>query len=115
MKRTLSTVAGCLLAASVAHAVDFPQGRTIFEAKKCNLCHKPDVESIGPSIDKIARQYRGNEAGLVAYLKGEAEAIIYPERAAAMKPQLVKIRAIGDEKISFIARYILLSIEREDL
>ena len=116
MKRPfLLTVIGTLFAFSTLSAIESPEGRAIFESKKCNLCHKQDVESIGPSIMKIGKFYRGNEMGLVSYLKGEAEPAIYPKRAAAMQPQLVKIRALGDEKISDLARFFLLSVEREDL
>lgn len=82
-------------------------GPGIFEANGCVMCHKPSIEGVGPSLEQISMHYNGKENALVSYLKGESSAIIYPERAGVMQPQLVKIRNLYEDEIRSLARYLI--------
>ena len=85
------------------------EGQVIFEAKGCALCHKKDMDTIGPSLMNIANIYAGKEADLLAYLKGQGTPIVDPARAHVMNPQLVKIRTLFEEDLHAITTYIIKS------
>lgn len=88
-------------------------GKTIFNQKACDMCHKKSLSSIGPSLEEIAFSYSGRENTLVNYLKGDAPAIVKPSKAYIMKGQLIKLKAIDESKIKAIARYIVTISDRE--
>lgn len=102
----LSLVFGATFFLADAFAID-TNGGNIFEAKGCALCHKKDIDTIGPSLITIATAYTGKESSLITYLKGQGTPIVDPARASVMNPQLVKIRTLFDEDIQSVARYII--------
>lgn len=87
-------------------------GKAIFESKGCTLCHKIDMDTIGPSLTTIKNAYTGQESSLVSYLKSQGTAIVEPARAAVMNPQLVKIKTLFDEDIKALAEYIISAADR---
>jgi len=96
--------------------MDRNAGKEIFESNGCTMCHQDKMETVGPSIDKIGMYYSGKENDLVSYLKGEGNAIIYPERANVMQPQLLKIRHLMEEETRALARYLSTAYNfREDM
>ncbi|MCK4737990.1 MAG: c-type cytochrome [Sulfurimonas sp.] len=97
------------LADATAKDAILNKGKSIFEAKGCAVCHKSDVELIGPSLKNIAKVYTGKEKELVSYLKSQGKPIIYPKRAAVMNPQLVKMKALLGDDIRAIAAYLVSS------
>ena len=76
------------------------------------MCHKPDFDTIGPSLKTIAIGYSGKESSLITYLQGQGTAIIDPARASVMDPQLVKIRTLFEEDMRALAEYIVASSDR---
>ncbi|HID66234.1 MAG TPA: c-type cytochrome, partial [Aquificaceae bacterium] len=70
-----------LLVAGVSLAAD---GKAIFQSKGCASCHQPAVDTVGPSLKKIAQAYTGKEEQLVKYLKGQAKPIVDPARASVV-------------------------------
>ena len=88
------------------------KGKSIFKEKGCVLCHKSDVDTIGPSLKTIATGYTGKMSALITYLQGQGAAVIDPARASVMNPQLVKIRTLAEEDIRAIAEHIMVSSER---
>nr|5Z25_A Chain A, Cytochrome c552 [Aquifex aeolicus VF5] len=49
--------------------------KAIFQQKGCGSCHQANVDTVGPSLAKIAQAYAGKEDQLIKFLKGEAPAI----------------------------------------
>ena len=101
----ISSVLGLMVSVSALFAENAGQG--IFETNGCSMCHKPDMETVGPSLKQISMYYSGKENTLLSYLKGETGAIIYPERAGVMKPQLIKIRNLYEDETRALARYLI--------
>ena len=90
-------------------AQDTQNGQAMFEAKGCAVCHKSDVDTIGPSLKTIANVYAGKEMDMLTYLKGQGTPIVDPARASVMNPQLVKIRTMFEEDLHAISTYIINS------
>jgi len=95
-------------------AVDNAAGAAIFNDRGCTMCHQSDADMIGPSIRTIGIRYSGNENALVAYLKGQGQPIVYPERDAMMRPQLLKLGSLYEDEYRSLARYILQAFMRVD-
>lgn len=93
-------------------AAENANGKAIFEAKGCALCHKDDVDTIGPSLRTIAIGYTGKESSLMSYLQGQGTPIIDPARAAVMNPQLVKIRTLFEDDMRALAEHIVSANDR---
>lgn len=91
---------------------DNTKGKEIFETKGCILCHKSDVDSIGPSLKTIGSSYTGKIDGLITYLQGQGTAVVDPARAKVMNPQLVKIRTLSEDDIRALAEHFLSLSER---
>ncbi len=100
--------------AVVFASVDKNSGAAIFSERGCTMCHAMDAETVGPSIRTIGMRYSGNENGLVAYLKGQAQPIVYPERDMMMRPQLMKIGNLYEEEYRSLARYLITAFMRTD-
>jgi|ERR1700761_7566713 cytochrome c len=49
-----------LIAASVAHAAETPQGLQIAQRNACLGCHAIDRKLVGPSFQQVASRYKGN-------------------------------------------------------
>lgn len=105
-------VSSLFLCSSWAQDISAEKGKQIFEAKGCAVCHKPDMDTIGPSLSTIARGYVGKEVELISYLRGQAPAIVDPARAPVMDPQLVKIRTLFDPDMQALATYIVSANDR---
>ncbi|WP_456400599.1 c-type cytochrome [Persephonella sp.] len=84
-------------------------GKELFNNKtnRCAICHKETKDAIGPSLKTIAEYYKNNPDQLKAFLKGEADPIIWPDRFNMMKPQMGKLKAMSDEEINALVEYIL--------
>ncbi|MCK9472113.1 c-type cytochrome [Sulfurimonas sp.] len=95
-----------------AQDISAQRGQVIFETKGCVTCHKDDIDTIGPSLSTIAREYLGKERELLSYLRGQAPAIIDPARAPVMDPQLVKIRSLFDPDMQALTMYIISANDR---
>lgn len=95
-------------AESTAAGTDKPvDGAEIFQKNRCGTCHQPATESAGPSLQKIAQDYKEKNGDLVAFLKGEAEPIVDPSKADMMKPLLMPLKSLSEEEYKALADYIL--------
>lgn len=94
--------------------VDSASGSTIFSERGCAMCHAKDNDTVGPSIRMIGIRYSGNENKLVAYLKGQSQPIVYPERDGMMRPQLMKIGNLYEDEYRSLARYMIQAFMRTD-
>ncbi len=95
---------GILLIAYGAWAED---GKDIFTSFKCGNCHKVDRGKTIPSLKEIARTYNGKEDQLLLYLKGEAKALINPERVGMMKRYIEKTKGLGEKERKALVDFIL--------
>ncbi len=82
-------------------------GEELYAKSGCVACHQVDAKVVGPSIKTIAAAYKGNEEGLINFLKGEGEAIVDPEQAAVMQPQIEVTKVMSDEDRNAITDYIM--------
>ncbi len=87
-------------------------GENIFNSKNCLLCHKKDVDAVGPSLMNIAKAYAGKQKELMSYLQSNAAPIIDPKRAAVMNPQLAKIKTLSDKDMKALTTYIISAADR---
>lgn len=117
MKKRLLYAMPILLAissyADVSANDERAQGEKLFKSKGCTMCHKKDTDSIAPSLVKIGNVYSGKERQLYTYLKGKSKAKVNPENANIMNGQFIKLRALSDDKIKAIGRYIVTISDRE--
>jgi cytochrome c len=105
MKKVIaSAVAGLALIATSTFAAD---GQQIFQSKGCAACHQQSVDTVGPSLKKIASAYAGKKADLIKFLKGQGKAIVDPAKAAMMQPQLNATKTLSDKELEALADYIL--------
>ncbi len=96
-----------LLALGSSLMVMAADGEAIFKQKGCTSCHRPDMDTVGPSLKKIAQAYAGKREDLIKFLKGQGEAIVDPAKASVMKMQLARIKDLSDEEFAALADYIL--------
>ncbi len=106
---TASIQSAALFAQNEIKMQNNPDGAEIFESKGCTFCHDTTMERIAPSLQNIATIYQNNEDALVSFLKGERSAIVYPQSASTMQPQLMKIKSLYEDEIRALARYIIQS------
>ncbi len=104
MKKVVAAVSGLLVIATASMASD---GASIFKSKGCASCHKAKVNTVGPSLETIAKAYAGKEDELVSYLKGKTAAIVDPKKAMMMKGQLNKVKHLPEDQLKALADYIL--------
>lgn len=97
-------ILGLVAVAGFTFAAD---GKAIFQSKGCASCHQPTVDTVGPSLKKIAQAYAGKKDQLIKFLKGEAPAIVDPAKAAIMKAQLTMLKGLSDKELEALADYIL--------
>lgn len=82
-------------------------GESIYNGKgTCVSCHKADEKAIGPSLKEIATIYKEKNASLVAFLKGESDAIVDPSQFAVMQANLALTKTLTDEELQGIEAYI---------
>ncbi|WP_461832619.1 c-type cytochrome [Aquifex sp.] len=101
MKKLL--LAGVFLAGTVFAA----DGKAIFQSKGCTSCHQPSVDTVGPSLKKIAQVYGNDVEGLVKFLKGEAQPKVDPPKFPIMKAQLTMLKGLSDAELKALAEFIL--------
>jgi len=82
-------------------------GEKLYSDKGCLVCHKLESKLVGFAVKDIAKAYSGNKAGLTAYLKGEAKAIVDPAQASVMQPQISITKNLPPEELNAIVDYIL--------
>ena len=82
-------------------------GQAIFQSKGCAACHQAAVDTVGPSLKKIAQAYAGKKDQLIAFLKGKHEAIVDPAKFGIMQPQLNTTKVLSDEELNALADFIL--------
>ncbi len=95
---------GVVLLGGVSLAAD---GAAIFKSKGCASCHQPAVDTVGPSLKKIAKAYEGKKDQLVKFLKGQAPAIVDPAKFPIMKAQLNTIKGLSDKELEALADFML--------
>ncbi|SNR33418.1 cytochrome c [Lutibacter agarilyticus] len=84
-------------------------GKKLFAEKTCTTCHQADAKVIGPSIKDINKVYADQNADIVKFLKGEAEAIVDtdPGQVAIMKANLDGfVKDLSGDELAAIAAYM---------
>ncbi|RMA97100.1 c-type cytochrome [Hydrogenothermus marinus] len=104
MKKLLLSLSGAMVIASGAFAAD---GSQVFQSKGCGACHQATVDTVGPSLKKIASAYKGKKNELIAFLKGEHPAVVDPAKFAIMQPQLNTTKALPKDQLEALADFIL--------
>ena len=87
-------------------------GKAIFDSKNCGLCHKKDLDNIGPSLKTISKAYSSKQKELMSYLQSNSAPIIAPKRAAVMNPQLAKIKTLSEKDIKDLTIYFISISDR---
>ncbi|EKT4490795.1 c-type cytochrome [Flavobacterium psychrophilum] len=87
-------------------------GKEIFEGKgTCTTCHKPDVKTIGPSIQDIAKIYKEKNANIITFLKGKADPIVDPTQYEVMKANFALIKTFSDEELQQLEAYVYSNVK----
>ena len=82
-------------------------GESIFLGKgTCVSCHKVDEKLIGPSLQDIAKIYKEKNGSIVAFLKGESEAIVDPSQYAIMQANIALTKTFSDGELQALEAYI---------
>ena len=84
-------------------------GKKLFAEKTCTTCHQPDAKVIGPSIKEITKIYAEQNADMIKFLKGEAQAIVDtdPGQVAVMKANLDSfVKELADDELAALASYM---------
>jgi len=84
-------------------------GEKLFTDKTCVSCHQADAKIVGPSIKDIVKVYDQYDASLVAFLKGEKEAIVETDagQVAIMQANLDGfVKDLKDEELQALAAYM---------
>ena len=104
MRKLVAVLAGAAVIAGSALAEN---GQAVFQQNGCAGCHQPAVDTVGPSLKKIAQAYAGKKDKLVAFLKGATKPMVDPAKAPMMMPQLNRTKSLPKEKLEALADYIL--------
>jgi len=83
------------------------EGKAIFLANGCMVCHDLEDNKIGPSVKDIAKAYVGKKAQLILFLKRESKPIVEPEDYAVMSANLFATKRMKDKDLSDLADFIL--------
>ena len=84
-------------------------GQKLFTENTCTTCHNPDTKVIGPSIKDINKIYAEKGGNIVAFLKGEAPAIVDtdPGQVAIMKANLDGfVKSLTSTELAALAVYM---------
>ena len=84
-----------------------PSGKDLFTANNCQSCHQIDQKVVGPSLHEIGEIYKKNNASIVDFLKGDAEAIVDKSQAEIMKINLEITKTMSDAELQAIEQYML--------
>jgi len=113
VKKEVETTVETVKEEVVAVTGDLELGKKLFAEKTCATCHQADMKVIGPSIKDINKIYAEQNGDVIAFLKGEAEAIVDtdPGQVAIMKANLDGfVKDMSSEDLAAIAAY-MLSVE----
>ena len=87
-------------------------GKVIFEDKgNCVSCHQVDQKIIGPSIKEIAKIYQEKNGNMVAFLKGESDAIVDPSQFAVMQANLTLTKTFSDKELQGLEAYMYSNLK----
>lgn len=75
-------------------------------ANKCTVCHHATNAGVGPSYTEVAKVYKEKGGNIVQFLKGNAEAIVLPERFSEMQANLEVTKKLSGDDLNAIAAYI---------
>jgi len=87
-------------------AAPVKDGAEFYKTSGCVVCHQVDTKLVGPAIVDIAAAY-ADDATLTTFLKGESAAIVTPEQAAIMAPQVEITKKMTPEDLQVIVSYIM--------
>ncbi len=105
MKKLIAAVAaGAMLTATGAFAAN---GQQVFQSKGCAACHNPNVDTVGPSLKKIAQAYKGKKDELIKFLKGQGKPHVDPAKFAIMRPQINTTKSLPADQLEALADFIL--------
>lgn len=113
MKRfsTIFLTSMFLLVIAFAAAKSEKSGQELFYKLGCT-CHHPTKDftfgNLGPSLQRIAKEYKYNPSELIPYLKGGKKSIIDTKRHHIMKPFLQRMKGLSDSEFQQLADYILM-------
>jgi cytochrome c len=110
MKKVVAVSVALAMLSASSFAADGKKsidGKTLFQQKGCTACHQADKDSVGPALKKIATAYKGKETDIIKFLKGQGKAIVDPAKEAVMKPNLNTTKAMKDNELKSLAKYIL--------
>jgi cytochrome c len=82
-------------------------GKAVFEAGGCKVCHDAKKDGIGPSLATIAAKYGDKKKDLVTFLEGTGKPVVVPEKFPLMKPSVTKTQALKPEERDALADFIL--------
>ncbi|MFC4816411.1 MULTISPECIES: c-type cytochrome [unclassified Flavobacterium] len=83
-------------------------GQEIFEGKGvCYTCHKPEVKTVGPSIQDIAKIYKEKGGSITEFLKEKSEPIVDPSQYATMKTNFAITKNLPEEELKALEAYML--------
>jgi len=87
-------------------------GKVIFEGKgNCISCHQIESKTIGPSTQEIAKIYKEKNANMVAFLKGESDAIVDPSQFVLMQANITLTKTFSDKELQGLEAYINSSLK----
>ena len=75
-------------------------------ANKCTVCHHATNPGVGPSYSEVAKVYKEKGGNLIKFMKGEAEAIVLPERFSEMQANLEVTKKLSGDELAALAGYI---------
>ena len=84
-------------------------GEKLFTEKTCVSCHQLDAKIVGPSVKDIVKIYDEKNADLVAFLKGDKEAIVDTDagQVAIMQANLDGfVKDLKEEELQALAAYM---------
>ncbi len=81
-------------------------GIGIFNRKGCGVCHKENINTIGPSVKEISRAYKGKEKSLKEFLRGKREPILEPDENSLMKKFIKKTKNLSEKELDAIVKYL---------
>jgi cytochrome c551/c552 len=82
-------------------------GKQLFIANGCAVCHTNKENSIGPHTKLIAEAYKGKKEQLIKFFKREAKPIVAPEDYAIMAANLFTTKKMSDKERKALAEYLL--------
>jgi len=87
-------------------------GKELFNGKgACIACHQVDQKVVGPSLQDIAKIYKGKNGDMVSFLKGEGEPIVDPTQYEIMKTNFAITKAMSDTELKALEAYVYSTLK----